>query len=124
MQKVEKLLGAIPQTPLGDYAPLPSTPVAQLHQGWFCVPHCGYLPNSCAALPKANQSAHLSPNFPTWAVATGQVSSFLFSPGALTLSVQSGLSASTYLFGGSQADSEDWGMPPCGNLGPPPPPPF
>mmetsp|Transcript_56048 Transcript_56048/g.116150 ORF Transcript_56048/g.116150 Transcript_56048/m.116150 type:complete len:243 (+) Transcript_56048:98-826(+) len=56
MQKVEKLLGAIPQTPLGDFAPLPSTP--------------------------ANRST--------------------------TLSVQSGLSASTYLFGGSQLDSEDF----------------
>lgn len=56
MQKVEKLLGAIPQTPLGDSTPLPSTP--------------------------ANHST--------------------------TLSVQSGLSASTYLFGGSQLDSEDF----------------
>mmetsp|Transcript_70602 Transcript_70602/g.165559 ORF Transcript_70602/g.165559 Transcript_70602/m.165559 type:complete len:611 (+) Transcript_70602:40-1872(+) len=56
MQKVEKLLGAIPQTPLGDSTPLPLTP--------------------------ANHST--------------------------TLSVQSGLSASTYLFGGSQVDSEDF----------------
>ena len=30
MQKVEKLLGAIPQTPLGDFAPLPSTPATYL----------------------------------------------------------------------------------------------
>ncbi|CAE7943244.1 Abcb6 [Symbiodinium necroappetens] len=56
MQKVEKLLGAIPQTPLGDSTPLPSTPAAS----------------------------------------------------GTTLSVQSGLSASTYLFGGSQLDSEDF----------------
>ncbi|CAE7611001.1 unnamed protein product [Symbiodinium pilosum] len=57
MQKVEKLLGAIPQTPLGDSTPQPLTPMV-------------------------NHST--------------------------TLSMQSGLSASTYLFGGSQVDSEEF----------------
>lgn len=58
MQKVEKLLGAIPQTPLGDSTPYCSTP--------------------------ANNSA--------------------------TLSMQSGLSASTVLFGQSEVDSEDFAV--------------
>lgn len=60
MQKVEKLLGAIPQTPLGDSS---------------------------------------TPSFGSSAANNSQ-----------TLSMQSGLSASTVLFGQSEVDSEDFGL--------------
>ncbi|CAJ1330838.1 unnamed protein product [Effrenium voratum] len=75
MQKVEKLLGAMGQTPLGDSTPQYSTTPARMTH--TANPRVRQIDSRA----KANQT--------------------------LTLSMQSGLSASTYLFGQSEVDSEE-----------------